>query len=178
MPTTTLLDPLPDSRTVASRVQTLLRTLNKHLQLGSSNAKATRKLVDLITALPLGADFEDTKGDYPVYKWGDDYMRAIVETPTGFKPDYADDTVEKILQLYQSFTDKQIFIAFDKDGSYSNRTRQHIEQTQVVHLGEGEHALYGFAWNRQDAKPPKEDHQDAEGRRDDAETLRTDQWPD
>lgn len=88
----------------------------------------------------------------------------------------ADDTVEKILDLYRTFSDKQIFIAFDKDQSYTKHTRQHIEDTQVIHLGEGVHALYGFAWNRADTKPPKQQFPDEDDAPDVAETPRSEQW--
>lgn len=58
----------------------------------------------------------------------------------------ADETVEKILELYLSFKDKQIFIVFDKDSSYSKRTQEIVNETEVIQLGENEHALYGWAW--------------------------------
>lgn len=89
----------------------------------------------------------------------------------------ADDTVEKILDLYRTFTRKQVFIAFDKEQSYTPRTQTHIEQTTVIQLGEDEHALYGFAWNHENAKTPQEQCQDEEDLQDIAETLRIDQWP-
>ncbi|MDU7382859.1 MAG: DUF2326 domain-containing protein [Schaalia turicensis] len=89
----------------------------------------------------------------------------------------ADETVEKILDLYQRFTAKQVFIAFDKDQSYTQRTQKHIEETTVIQLGEDEHSLYGFAWNKEGAKTPEEIQQEAEDLKDLADTLRSEQWP-
>ena len=90
----------------------------------------------------------------------------------------SDALVERILDLYRTFTTKQIFIAFDKDQSYTERTQAHIEQTTVIQLGEDEHALYGFAWNRQGATAPEEEiQQEAEDQRDLANTVRSQQWP-
>lgn len=89
----------------------------------------------------------------------------------------ADETVEKILDLYQQFTKKQVFIAFDKEQAYTPRTQTHVEQTTVIQLGEDKHALYGFAWNHENAKTPEEQRQDEEDLQDIADTLRADQWP-
>nr|WP_256374834.1 DUF2326 domain-containing protein [Corynebacterium sp. HMSC074C11] len=88
----------------------------------------------------------------------------------------ADETVEKNLDLYRTFTDKQIFIAFDKDHAYTRKTREHVEATQVIHLGEGSHALYGFAWNREHTEPPGETRKDKEQVLDIPEKHRSDQW--
>ncbi|AEX79925.1 DUF2326 domain-containing protein [Corynebacterium diphtheriae] len=89
----------------------------------------------------------------------------------------SDDIVEKILDLYRTFTTKQIFIAFDKDQSYTRRTQKYVEETTVVQLGEEELSLYGFAWNREAAKTPQEIQQEAEDLQELAETLRSEQWP-
>lgn len=45
-------------------------------------------------------------------------------------------------------TDKQVFIAFDKRGSYSEKTRQIIDDHTVVSLNVDGRALYGRRWNR------------------------------
>ncbi|MBM7825109.1 hypothetical protein JOD55_000936 [Arcanobacterium pluranimalium] len=89
----------------------------------------------------------------------------------------ADETVEKILDLYQQFTKKQVFIAFDKEQAYTPRTQTHVEQTTVIQLGEDKHALYGFAWNPENARTPEEQCQDEEDLQDIADTLRSDQRP-
>lgn len=83
-----------DLGTVAEQVAAFIGILKDHLRLGPSNAKAVRGFVKLITSLPYEAEFEDTRKDYPVDRYGDDYMRYIIEKPTGFKPDYADDVIE------------------------------------------------------------------------------------
>ncbi|MDU7769160.1 MAG: hypothetical protein E7K05_19260, partial [Serratia marcescens] len=91
---TSLLVAAADLGPVAEQVATFIGILKDHLRLGPSNAKAVRGFVKLITDLPYEAEFEDTRKDYPVDRYGDDYMRYIIEKPTGFKPDYADDVIE------------------------------------------------------------------------------------
>lgn len=91
---TSLLVAGADLGPVAEQVATFIGILKDHLRLGPSNAKAVRVFVKLITDLPYEAEFEDTCKDYPVDRYGDDYMRYIIEKPTGFKPDYADDVIE------------------------------------------------------------------------------------
>lgn len=91
---TSLLVAAADLGTVAEQVATFVGILKDHLRLGASNAKAVRTFVKLVTNLPYEAGFEDTRKDYPVDRYGDDYMRYIIEKPTGFKPDYADDVIE------------------------------------------------------------------------------------
>lgn len=89
----------------------------------------------------------------------------------------SDDLVEKIFDLYRTFTTKQIFIAFDKDQSYTERTQKHVEETTAIQLGEDEHSLYGFAWNKEGAKAPEEIQQEVQALQDLADTLRSEQWP-
>lgn len=91
---TSLLAELTFVGTVADQVARFITILKDHLRLGNSNAKAVRTFVKLVTKLPYDADFEDTRKDYPVDRWGDDYMRFIIEKPTGFKSDYADEILE------------------------------------------------------------------------------------
>ncbi|OFI54072.1 ABC-three component system protein [Corynebacterium diphtheriae] len=91
---TSLLAELTFVGTIADQVARFITILKDHLRLGNSNAKAVRTFVKLVTKLPYDADFEDTRKDYPVDRWGDDYMRFIIEKPTGFKSDYADEILE------------------------------------------------------------------------------------
>lgn len=61
-----------------------------------------------------------------------------------------DEPIESIMEMYAK-TDamgKQVFIAFDKRGSYSEKTRQIIDDHTVVSLNADERALYGRRWNR------------------------------
>lgn len=57
-----------------------------------------------------------------------------------------DDAIEKILELYTDTT-KQVFIAMDKEGSYTPRAQQIMEDTRVIQLSPGEGALFGRTWN-------------------------------
>ena len=57
--------------------------------------------------------------------------------------DYA---LEKLLELYMQ-TQKQVFIAIDKAGSYTEHAEEIMESTKVLQLGAGVHALFGKNWN-------------------------------
>lgn len=63
----------------------------------------------------------------------------------------SDARVEQILRLAMTFnsTNKQIFIAFDKDSQYEGtQVHELIEQSKVIEIGAEEHALYGWTWNK------------------------------
>lgn len=57
-----------------------------------------------------------------------------------------DDAIEKILILY-SETPKQVFIAMDKEGSYTTEAQRIMENTKILQLSPGEGALFGRTWN-------------------------------
>lgn len=57
-----------------------------------------------------------------------------------------DEAMEKIIELYAD-TQKQVFIAMDKEGSYTSKTQKIMEDTKVLHLGPGDGALFGRTWN-------------------------------
>lgn len=57
-----------------------------------------------------------------------------------------DDAIEKIMELYAN-TPKQVFIAMDKEGSYTPKTQKILEATKVLQLSPGEGALFGRTWN-------------------------------
>ena len=57
-----------------------------------------------------------------------------------------DDAIEKILILY-SETPKQVFIAMDKEGSYTTEAQRIMENTKILQLSPGEGALFGKTWN-------------------------------
>ena len=57
-----------------------------------------------------------------------------------------DDSIEKIVELYAS-TPKQVFIAMDKEGSYTPKTQKILEATKVLQLSPGAGALFGRTWN-------------------------------
>lgn len=70
-----------------------------------------------------------------------------------------DATVGRILKLYQRFTNKQIFIAFDKDEHYAEAPEVNtiVTQTAVIELGKEHEALYGWTWNKKPSKNPKQE---------------------
>jgi hypothetical protein len=58
--------------------------------------------------------------------------------------------VERIIQLYASETDKQIFIAFDRADSYDREAQDIVKKNTVLKLDNGEEALFGWKWSRKD----------------------------
>jgi hypothetical protein len=58
----------------------------------------------------------------------------------------ADAPLEKILELYQQ-SGKQIFIALDKASSYTQRAKNVLEQSAVIHLSSNGNELFGRSWN-------------------------------
>ena len=63
-------------------------------------------------------------------------------------PNIENEAVEKILELYQNQTEKQVFIAFDKTAT--PRAKEILDEAQVLHLSRGGNELFGKAWNRKD----------------------------
>lgn len=57
-----------------------------------------------------------------------------------------DDAIEKIMELYAG-TSKQVFIAMDKEGSYTKKSQEIMEASKVLQLSPGEGALFGRTWN-------------------------------
>lgn len=58
----------------------------------------------------------------------------------------ADEAIERILLLYCK-TSKQVFIAMDKEGSYTEEARKIMEKTKILQLSTGDGALFGRTWN-------------------------------
>lgn len=69
--------------------------------------------------------------------------------PVAFAP------VRELLDIYASSAaltspadePKQVFFSFDATKAYGEHAISVVEANQVIHLGEGEEALYGFTWN-------------------------------
>ena len=57
-----------------------------------------------------------------------------------------DPTIEKLLELYR-LTDKQVFIAFDRDTTYSSRVQSILKHSKVIQLTPGGNELFGRSWN-------------------------------
>lgn len=58
----------------------------------------------------------------------------------------ADEPLERIMKLYGE-TPKQVFIALDKKGSYTEQTQQMLESSTVISLSDGGNELFGRSWN-------------------------------
>lgn len=59
-----------------------------------------------------------------------------------------DNAIEKIMQLYDSFSNKQIFIAFDKKTAYTEDTQKIVDKNIVLKLSPNGHELFGKSWSR------------------------------
>lgn len=57
--------------------------------------------------------------------------------------DYA---LSKLMELYTS-SNKQVFIAFDRDETYSPEMKKTLNDTAVLRLSPGGHELFGRSWN-------------------------------
>lgn len=64
----------------------------------------------------------------------------------------SNETIEQILALYAREEQKQIFIAFDREGNYNKETRSIIGENTVLKLGADEQALFGWQWGRKGAE--------------------------
>lgn len=56
--------------------------------------------------------------------------------------------IEKIIEIYTSFSDRQIFVAFDKVIEYNEDTRTAIKDSSVLELYAGGGELFGRSWNK------------------------------
>ena len=72
-------------------------------------------------------------------------LPVIVHDSTMFK-NVADFPVDKIIELYSKYTDKQIIIAFDKQNAYSDKTKEILESTMILKLDENGDELFGWSW--------------------------------
>lgn len=58
--------------------------------------------------------------------------------------------IEKIIEIYTSFSDRQIFVAFDKVIEYNDDTQKSIKDSSVLELYSGGGELFGRSWNKKE----------------------------
>ncbi|MCH4075368.1 MAG: DUF2326 domain-containing protein [Solobacterium sp.] len=58
----------------------------------------------------------------------------------------SDGSIDGIMKIYNQ-SEKQIFIAFDKQDSYGPQTRKILYDNRVLQLSDDERELYGESWN-------------------------------
>lgn len=58
----------------------------------------------------------------------------------------SDGSIDGIMKIYEQ-SQKQIFIAFDKQGAYSKRTQEILNDNTVLKLSDQHSELYGDSWN-------------------------------
>lgn len=78
-------------------------------------------------------------------------LPAVAHDSSIFK-NIGDEPIDKIMELYQN-SEKQVFIAFDKEQSYSEQTGKILNDTAVLRLDEGGNELFGYSWAKK--KKPK-----------------------
>ena len=71
-------------------------------------------------------------------------LPAIAHDSSIFK-NIGDEPIDKIMELYMK-SKKQVFIAFDKEQAYSQRTGEILNDTAVLRLNEGGDELFGYSW--------------------------------
>ena len=59
--------------------------------------------------------------------------------------------IDGIMRIYAG-TDKQVFIAFDKQDSYPEGTRRILADNMVLKLSDNNSELYGESWNKEESK--------------------------
>lgn len=59
-----------------------------------------------------------------------------------------DDAIDGIMRIYEK-SDKQIFIAFDKQSAYSEETQRILSKHQILKLSNNGSEFYGRSWNKE-----------------------------
>lgn len=72
-------------------------------------------------------------------------MLPVLGEDSGIFKNMGDEPVDGIMRLLME-SDKQIFIAFDKERAYSSVVSQIINDTAVIHLSSGGNELFGRSW--------------------------------
>ena len=61
----------------------------------------------------------------------------------------SDGAIDGIMKIYEK-SEKQIFIAFDKQAAYTADTQAILERNCVLRLSDGNCELYGRPWNKEE----------------------------
>lgn len=61
-------------------------------------------------------------------------------------PHISDENLSKIIELYASEKEKQIFIAFDRYNNYGDHAAKLLKEHTVLTLDSGSQALFGSQW--------------------------------
>ena len=75
-------------------------------------------------------------------------LPAIAHDSSIFK-NIGDEPIDRIMELYLK-SNKQIFIAFDKEQAYSKNTGRILNNSAVLRLNEGGDELFGFSWAKKE----------------------------
>ena len=78
-------------------------------------------------------------------------LPIIMHDSSMFK-NVGDAPIDKIFDLYMEWKDKQIFIAFDKEGAYTKKVADAVTDTAVIKLGENGDQLFGWTWAIKEGK--------------------------
>ena len=66
-------------------------------------------------------------------------------------PNISDENLRQLLQLYASFKDKQIFIAFDRQDNLGPDTSKLLNDQAVIKLGPNDETLFGIQWGKKES---------------------------
>ena len=72
------------------------------------------------------------------------WLPALIHDSMLFK-NIGDDLLEKIFVQYMS-CEKQIFMAFDRLSTYSEKIQSMLKDKCVLQLGDEKEALFGYTW--------------------------------
>lgn len=68
------------------------------------------------------------------------------------------DVEDGLIRIYDS-TEKQVFIAYDKQGDCRPETRERLERSARIRLSTDGCELYGRSWNKEENKPNEDELQ-------------------
>ena len=74
-------------------------------------------------------------------------LPALIHDSLIFK-NIGDQPIEKILEIYETFPEKQIFIAVDKTTNLNEETRRIITENRVLLLAPNGNELFGWYWGK------------------------------
>lgn len=60
------------------------------------------------------------------------------------------DRVSKIIELYDQYANKQIFVSLDREGNYSAEAQEIIKNRERLRLERGGRELFGWSWSKED----------------------------
>lgn len=73
-------------------------------------------------------------------------LPAIAHDSLMFK-NIEDESIDAIIRLYEQ-SSKQVFLAFDKEGTYLDTTKKVLQDSAILRLNKGGNELFGYQWGK------------------------------